>query len=250
MLDRSSVSWTWPTMVRVAGRRVSWPARTTLPNCSPGRWQAPTPATRGDVARQSAVRRSCRAVGGRPGRSLTTTAVSPSTSYEPTAWTRRHSARRDRSVPLARGPRMSTRARATVGCSPAWPTPTITTSVAADAGRRADTDPPATSTRRLRRLPCPARRRHRGPLCRPQPTSPPTHKPRTPRRGLRRRASPHLRHLPDHLPETLPNALLQDRCPHCHGTPIDWTDHATVVPFTRRLDDIRQRLSDADPKTR
>ncbi len=65
----------------------------------------------------------------------------------------------------------------------------------------ADTDPPATSTRRLRRLPRPARRRHRGPLCRPQPTSPPTHQPRTPRRGLRRRASPHLRHLPDHLPE-------------------------------------------------
>ncbi len=47
-----------------------------------------------------------------------------------------------------------------------------------------------------------------------------------------------------------PNTLRQDRCPHCGGTPIDWTDRDSIVPLTRRLDNIRQRLSEADPETR
>jgi hypothetical protein len=47
-----------------------------------------------------------------------------------------------------------------------------------------------------------------------------------------------------------PNALLQYRCPHCDGMIIDWTDRASIKPLTRRLDDIRQRLTAAAPETR
>jgi transcription initiation factor IIE alpha subunit len=47
-----------------------------------------------------------------------------------------------------------------------------------------------------------------------------------------------------------PNALLQYRCPHCDGTIIGWTDRASIRPLTRRLDDIRQRLTEAAQKSR
>jgi hypothetical protein len=39
-----------------------------------------------------------------------------------------------------------------------------------------------------------------------------------------------------------PNTLLQQDCPHCAGTIIDWTDRASIARLARRLDGIRQRL--------
>jgi transcription initiation factor IIE alpha subunit len=42
-----------------------------------------------------------------------------------------------------------------------------------------------------------------------------------------------------------PNALLQDRCPHCEGALLDWAARDSMRPLTRRLDDIRRRLSEA-----
>ena len=32
------------------------------------------------------------------------------------------------------------------------------------------------------------------------------------------------------------------RCPYCKGDLLDWTDRATVVPLSRRLDAIAERL--------
>jgi len=41
-----------------------------------------------------------------------------------------------------------------------------------------------------------------------------------------------------------PNTLLQQYCPHCDGTIVDWTDRGGIVPLPRRLDDIRRLLSE------
>jgi hypothetical protein len=42
-----------------------------------------------------------------------------------------------------------------------------------------------------------------------------------------------------------PNTLLQQYCPHCGGTVIDWIDRASIVPLAHRLDGIRRRLRKA-----
>jgi transcription initiation factor IIE alpha subunit len=39
-----------------------------------------------------------------------------------------------------------------------------------------------------------------------------------------------------------PNALLQQYCPHCDGTILDWTDRASIVALDERLDRIRGQL--------
>jgi hypothetical protein len=33
------------------------------------------------------------------------------------------------------------------------------------------------------------------------------------------------------------------RCPHCDGTLLDWADRASIVPPTRRLESIHERLA-------
>jgi transcription initiation factor IIE alpha subunit len=42
-----------------------------------------------------------------------------------------------------------------------------------------------------------------------------------------------------------PNTLLQQYCPHCDGTIVDWTGRASIVSLPRRVDEIRRRLGDA-----
>jgi hypothetical protein len=43
-----------------------------------------------------------------------------------------------------------------------------------------------------------------------------------------------------------PHTLLQQYCPRCDGTIVDWTDRQATVPTNRRLNEIRHRLVRAD----
>jgi transcription initiation factor IIE alpha subunit len=41
-----------------------------------------------------------------------------------------------------------------------------------------------------------------------------------------------------------PNTLLQQYCPHCDGTIVEWADRARIVSLPRRVGEIRRRLGD------